>query len=77
VLNETLEIIQQIKQDVTHNFKFIVDVFNYLSSSTLSLSAAAFDKLTSARFEYHYPDVERYNESMQPKSRFNFNLRGR
>jgi len=47
-----------------------------LSSSTLSLRGAAFDKLTTSRFEYHYPNME--NQQMaQPgsSSRFNFNIR--
>lgn len=77
VLNETLEIIKRIKQDFIHNFKFMVDVFNYLSSSTLSLGAAAFDKLSTNSFEYHYPEIDHFQGQQQPRSRFNFNLRGR
>ena len=77
VLNETLETIKTIKQDVIHNFKFMVDVFDYLSSSTLSLGAAAFDKLTSARFEYHYPDMDNFNNQQQPRKGFNLSLRGK
>jgi len=74
ILNQTLETIQRIKQDVIHNFKFMVDVFDYLSSSTLSLGAAAFDKLTSARFEYHYPNMDQMGDQ-QPKKSFSLNLR--
>lgn len=57
--------------------KFLLDVFLFLSNSTLSLSAAAFDTLTTSRFEYAYPgghpQIPMMNlESPQKKNIFNF-----
>lgn len=77
VIMETIETVTRIQKETVSNFKFMVDVFNYLSSSTLSLSGAAFDKLTTSRFEYHYPGMENQNMMNQPSStsRFNFNMR--
>ena len=40
-----------------HDIKFVIDVYCYLGRSTLSLGAAAFDTLTSQRFEYAYTNA--------------------
>jgi len=47
--------LKQIRSYESHNLKFLIDVYLYLSNSTLSISAVAFDTLSKARFEYSYP----------------------
>ena len=62
--------------------KFLLDVFLFLSNSTLSLNAAAFDTLTSSRFEYAYsgglPSLPGGGfEPQQKQSIFSFWRRGK
>lgn len=45
-----------IRKHDSHNLKFLIDIFLYLSNSTLSLGATAFDTLSKNRFEYAYPN---------------------
>ncbi|MEM5810114.1 MAG: hypothetical protein QW156_04480 [Candidatus Aenigmatarchaeota archaeon] len=49
---------QQIKNMMLHNTKFAVDIFLYLSRSSLSLEGVAFDKLSKSRYEYEYGQQE-------------------
>ncbi len=51
---EIKEILDQIKKMMLHDVKFSVDVFLFLSRSTLGLEAFAFDSLSKSRFEYQY-----------------------
>lgn len=52
--NEIKEMLDQIKKMILHDVKFSVDVFLFLSRSTLGLKAFAFDSLSKSRFEYEY-----------------------
>jgi hypothetical protein len=47
--------LKQVKKHASHNLKFLVDIYMYLSNSTLSVSGVAFDTLSKSRFEYMYP----------------------
>ena len=55
---EDLKVIKEaligIKKMVLHDVKFAVDVYLYLTRSTLSLDAVAFDTLSKSRYEYEY-----------------------
>ena len=69
-LEEIKEILEKVKKYDLHNAKFLVDVYLYLSRSTLSLGATGFDTLTTSKFEYHYPIQK---EAIgQPERRFWF-----
>lgn len=46
--------ILSIKKMLLHDIKFSVDIYLYLTRSTLSLNGAAFDNLTKNRYEYEY-----------------------
>ncbi len=64
--DEIDNILAQVQKHDEHNIKFLIDIFLYLSNSTLSIKAVAFDTLTKSKFEYHYPEQAYY--SQQPKS---------
>lgn len=72
---ETKKLLENIKKNVMHAVKFNADVYLYLMRSTLSLGGAAFDTLTKARFEYHYPDSSKETQQPQQKSFFSFFVR--
>lgn len=57
VMLETLEIINEITKFLQHNLKFLISVFLLLQNSTLSIDGAAFETLTTSRYEYSYPSV--------------------
>lgn len=57
---------KQIQKHTSHNLKFLVDIYLYLSNSTLSISAVAFDTLSKSRFEYSYPQQGYQPVSPQP-----------
>lgn len=46
--------LKSIKKMVLHDVKFSVDIYLFLTRSTLSLSGAAFDRLSKSRYEYEY-----------------------
>jgi len=50
-MKETLE--KTIKASI-NNVRFLVDIFLYISRSSLSLNAKAFEELLKNRFEYEY-----------------------
>lgn len=52
---EVLEIVREINKYLLHNLKFLISVFLLVSNTTLSLDGAAFETLTTSRFEYSYP----------------------
>lgn len=52
---ETIDIIKEVNKYLSHNLKFLISVFLLLSNTTLSLDGAAFETLTTSRFEYSYP----------------------
>ncbi len=52
---EVLEIIKEINKYLLHNLKFLISVFLLVSNTTLSIDGAAFETLTTSRFEYSYP----------------------
>lgn len=58
VMKEILNLMENNRKFILHNIKFLVDIFLYLSRSTLSLSMSAFDSLSKSRFEYAYPGYE-------------------
>lgn len=53
--DEVLEIIVEINKYLLHNLKFLISVFLLVSNTTLSIDGAAFETLTTSRFEYSYP----------------------
>jgi len=57
VLLETLEIIKEINKYLQHNLKFLISVFLLICNSTLSINGAAFETLTTSKFEYSYPSM--------------------
>ena len=57
---------RQIQRLASHNLKFLVDIYLYLSNSTLSISAVAFDTLSKNRFEYSYPQ-QGYQPAQPPQ----------
>lgn len=52
--DEILTTIESIRKMLLHNVKFAVDVFLYLTRSTLGIEGVAFDTLSKGRFEYQY-----------------------
>lgn len=57
VLEETKRIIAEISKYLQHNLKFLISVFLLVSNSTLSIDGAAFETITTQRFEYSYPNI--------------------
>lgn len=57
ILEETKSIVSQITKYMQHNLKFLISIFNLVSNTTLSIEGAAFETLTTARYEYHYPNM--------------------
>jgi hypothetical protein len=62
IVTEELRLMQDIKRSLeqvrrydSHNLKFLTDIYLYLSNSTLSIGATAFDTLSKNRYEYTYP----------------------
>lgn len=55
VLEETKNIVSEITKYLQHNLKFLISVFLLVSNSTLSIDGAAFETLTTSRYEYSYP----------------------
>lgn len=53
----TSDLITKTRDFICDDSKFIIDVFLFMSNSTLSLGAAAFDTLSTSRYEYSYPIV--------------------
>lgn len=50
------KLMENNRKYMLHNVKFLVDIFLYLSRSTLSLSMNAFEILTTSKYEYAYSD---------------------
>jgi hypothetical protein len=63
-IKQILDTLYSIRKHASHNLKFLVDIYLYLSNSTLSISGAAFDTLSKSRFEYSYP--QRQYTPVQP-----------
>lgn len=57
ILDETKTIVSEISKYLQHNLKFLISVFLLVSNSTLSIDGAAFETLTTSRFEYSYPSM--------------------
>lgn len=57
ILNETKTIIRETTKYLQHNFKFLISIFLLISNTTLSLDGAAFETLTTSRYEYSYPNI--------------------
>lgn len=76
VNENTRLMLENIRRQLLHNIKFLVDVFFYLSRSTLSLEATGFDTITKNRYEYFYPEGMRgfSPQDQQKKGFFNINL---
>ncbi len=74
VLNHTQEMLKGSKKKLLHDIKFLVDIFFYLSRSTLSLEGAAFDTITKQRYEYYYPNQSQQLSQEPKRSAFNINM---
>jgi len=57
ILEETKRIVTEISKYMQHNLKFLISVFLLVSNSTLSIDGAAFETLTTSRYEYSYPSL--------------------
>jgi hypothetical protein len=57
VKDDTYKIIQEINKYLLHDFKFLISTFLLVSNTTLSIDGAAFEVLTTSKFEYSYPSV--------------------
>lgn len=57
ILEETKRIVAEISKYLQHNLKFLISVFLLVSNSTLSIDGAAFETLTTSRYEYSYPSL--------------------
>lgn len=55
---EEKETIEEIRKIMIHNTKFLIDVFLFLSRSTLSIYAKAFEEFLKQKFEYEYKQPE-------------------
>lgn len=75
----TKRMLENIRVKMLHNIKFLCDVYLYLSRSTLSLGATAFDTISKNRYEYAYPGMQGQQQIMpeQRRGMFNVTLRGR
>ena len=54
---ETYKIVQETSKYIQHNLKFLISVFLLVQNSTLSIDGAAFETLTTSRYEYSYPSI--------------------
>ena len=57
ILEETKKTVGETTKYLQHNLKFLISIFLLVSNSTLSIDGAAFETLTTSRFEYHYPNL--------------------
>lgn len=57
ILIETHKIVKETSKYIQHNLKFLISVFLLVQNSTLSIDGAAFETLTTSRYEYSYPNV--------------------
>lgn len=62
--DEEKETLEEIRKIMIHNTKFLIDVFLFLSRSTLSIYAKAFEEFLKQKFEYEY---RQYPELIKPK----------
>jgi len=71
VLEETKRIVKEISKYLQHNLKFLISIFSLVSNSTLSIDGAAFETLTTSRYEYSYPMIP-LPQPQQKRSIINF-----
>ncbi|MEM4878276.1 MAG: hypothetical protein QW616_05975 [Thermoplasmata archaeon] len=64
--------LQKIKQIMSHNFKFLVDVFAFLSRSTMSINSKAFEEFLKQKYEYEYSYPTEQKEKEKEKQFFFF-----
>lgn len=75
-MKDIISLMENNRKFMLHNIKFLVDIFLYLSRSTLSLGMNAFEILSTSKFEYAYPTASGLQSSdEQVKSPFKINLR--
>jgi hypothetical protein len=74
---DVMKTLNSIRKYDSHNLKFLIDIFLYLSNSTLSIGGTAFDTLSKNRFEYAYPN-QGYNPASPPQKKgvFDFLKKG-
>lgn len=58
------QIIEECRHSVNSSLKFLVDVFLYISRSSLSVKGWAFETLSTSRYEYAYPTPPVENKSV-------------
>jgi len=78
-INEnTKKMLENVRVKMLHNIKFLCDVYLFLSRSTLSLGATAFDTISKNRYEYAYPGYQQQQVMPEQKrGMFNITMRGR
>lgn len=57
IKSDIKNLMENNRKYMLHNIKFLVDIFLYLSRSTLSLSMSAFEILSTSKYEYAYSDT--------------------
>lgn len=57
VLEETKKIVHETSKYLQHHLKYLISIFILVSNTTLSIDGAAFETLTTSRFEYSYPTM--------------------
>lgn len=72
---EVTQMMDNIQVLWVHNIKFLVDIFLYLSRSTLSLGMSAFDALSKMRYEYDYSQGYNGAPPAQNRSPLSFSVK--
>ncbi|MCJ7458335.1 MAG: hypothetical protein MUP17_05030 [candidate division Zixibacteria bacterium] len=65
---DVMKTLTTIRKYDSHNLKFLIDIYLYLSNSTLSIGGTAFDTLSKNRYEYAYPNAG-YNPAAPPQKK--------
>lgn len=66
---QVMQTLEEVKKMQLHDVKFSVDVFLYIARSTLSIKGAAFDSLSTNRFDYQYNTPPQAVQPAQPQKK--------
>lgn len=72
---ETKKLLDSTQAQLSHNIKFMVDLYLNITRSSLSINASAFKELLSNKFEFAYP-LQNNPELGQKKTGLMASLRG-
>ena len=68
------KIVDEIQNISIHNVKFLTDIFLYISRSSLSLNAKAFEEFLKQKFEYEYKSQVPLTPQQKENKEFKINL---